>query len=143
MSNPGGASSSGRTGARFGATAATLVLVFATIQLVGASFAGAASGLLPGDLSTNLVAAGPFTYNHLTLAGTGPNQPRYDSRTISKTSGVVESLEGGDFACGDLVVFFDAVSVRASARAPTAPRSSTCPSSLSPPVSRVRDSTTS
>jgi uncharacterized repeat protein (TIGR01451 family) len=115
MSNPGGARSSSRTGARFGATAATLVLVFATVQLVGASFAGAASGLLPGDLSTDLVAAGPFTYNHLTLAGTGPNQPRYDSRTISNTSGVVESLEGGDFACGDLVVFFDAVSVRASA----------------------------
>lgn len=115
MSNPGGARSSSRTGVRFGATAATLVLVFATVQLVGASFAGAASGLLPGDLSTDLVAAGPFTYNHLTLAGTGPNQPRYDSRTISNTSGVVESLEGGDFACGDLVVFFDAVSVRASA----------------------------
>jgi uncharacterized repeat protein (TIGR01451 family) len=42
MSIPAGARSPGRTGARFGATAATLVLLFATIQLVGASFAGAA-----------------------------------------------------------------------------------------------------
>ena len=90
MSNPTGARSPGRTGARLGATAAALLLVFATIRLVGATFAGAASGLLPGDLSTDLVAAGPFTYNHLTLAGTRPNQSRYDSRTISKTSGVVD-----------------------------------------------------
>jgi hypothetical protein len=55
MSNPGDARSSSRTGARFGATAATLVLVSATIQLVGASFAGGASGLLPGDLPVSRV----------------------------------------------------------------------------------------
>jgi uncharacterized repeat protein (TIGR01451 family) len=63
------------------------------------------------NISTDLVAAGPFTYNHTTLAGTGPNLPWYDSRTISKTAGVVESLEGGDFKCGDLVLFFVKVEV--------------------------------
>jgi uncharacterized repeat protein (TIGR01451 family)/fimbrial isopeptide formation D2 family protein len=63
------------------------------------------------NISTDLVAAGPFTYNHSTLAGTGPNLPWYDSRTISKNAGVVESLEGGDFKCGDLVLFFVKVEV--------------------------------
>ena len=116
MSSPIGARLPRQTRTRLGASAAALVLVVAAaVQLVGASLAGAASGLLPGDLSNDLIAAGPFTYDHLTLAGTGPNQPRYDSRTISRTNGVVESLEGGDFACGDLVVFFNAVSVDASA----------------------------
>jgi uncharacterized repeat protein (TIGR01451 family)/fimbrial isopeptide formation D2 family protein len=63
------------------------------------------------NIATDLVAAGPFTYNHTTLAGTGPNLPWYDSRTISKNAGVVESLEGGDFKCGDLVLFFVKVEV--------------------------------
>jgi len=43
MSSPTGARSPRRAGARLGATAATLILVFATIQLVGASLAGAAA----------------------------------------------------------------------------------------------------
>ena len=57
------------------------------------------------------MAAGPLTYNHTTLAGTGPYLPWYDSRTISRNAGVVESLEGGDFKCGDLVLFFVKVQV--------------------------------
>jgi len=63
------------------------------------------------NISSDLVAAGPFTYNHTTLAGTGPNLPWYDSRTISRNAGVVESLEGGDFKCGDLVLFFVKIEV--------------------------------
>src|SRR5918996_1499522 len=59
-----------------------------------------------GDFSTDFIAAGPFTYNHDTgLGGT------YADRTISKTEGVVESLEGGDFECGDKVVYFTAITV--------------------------------
>ena len=50
-------------------------------------------------------AAGPFTYDHSTGLGSPP-QFGYDNRNISKTNGVVESLEGGDFACDDLVTFF-------------------------------------
>jgi uncharacterized repeat protein (TIGR01451 family) len=63
------------------------------------------------NISSDLVAAGPFTYDHTTLSGTGPNLPWYDSRTISRNAGVVESLEGGDFECGDLVLFFVKVEV--------------------------------
>lgn len=63
-----------------------------------------ASALDAGGISLDFIAAGPFTYNHVTGAGGA-----YDDRTISKNNGVVESLEGGDFKCGDRVVFFTAI----------------------------------
>ena len=77
-----------------------------------------ALGILPtpwaaadgGDFSIDFVAAGPFTYNHVTGVG-----GQYDGRLISKTQGVNESLEGGDFSCGDKVVYFAAVQVDAGA----------------------------
>jgi uncharacterized repeat protein (TIGR01451 family) len=71
-------------------------------------------GLDGGDVGLDFVAAGPFTYNHETGLGTPP-QFGYDTRTISKTNGVVESLEGGDFECGDLVTFFVQVEVAGDA----------------------------
>jgi uncharacterized repeat protein (TIGR01451 family) len=65
------------------------------------------AALTGSNVSIDLMAAGPFSYDHVTLAGTGPNLPRVsDNKTIDKTTGVVESLEGGDFKCGDDVVFF-------------------------------------
>ncbi len=63
-----------------------------------------------GDISLNLVAAGPYTYNHTTGVGGA-----FNDGSISKNTGVVESLEGGDFACGDRVVFFTEVAVDAGA----------------------------
>ena len=63
-----------------------------------------------GDFSTDFIAAGPFTYNHDTGVG-----GEYADRTISKTDGVVESLEGGDFECGDKVVYLAAITVDAGA----------------------------
>jgi uncharacterized repeat protein (TIGR01451 family) len=73
-----------------------------------------AGGLTGGDIGLDFVAAGPFTYNHATGLGSPP-QFGYDNRTISKTNGVVESLEGGDFECGDLVTFFVQVVVAGDA----------------------------
>lgn len=63
-----------------------------------------------GDFSLDFIAAGPFTYDHDTGVG-----GEYADRTISKTEGVVESLEGGDFACGDRVVYFTQIVVDAGA----------------------------
>ncbi len=74
-------------------------------------------GLDGGDIDLDFVAAGPFTYDHDTGLGTAP-QFGYDNRTISKTNGVVESLEGGDFECGDLVTFFTQVVVAGDAGTP-------------------------
>jgi uncharacterized repeat protein (TIGR01451 family) len=71
-------------------------------------------GLDGGDIGLDFVAAGPFTYDHATGLGTNPPFG-YNSRTISKSNGVVESLEGGDFACGDLVTFFVQVVVAGDA----------------------------
>jgi uncharacterized repeat protein (TIGR01451 family) len=53
----------------------------------------------PGDIELDFVAAAPQTYNHETGVG-----GQFGDRIINEQ--VVESLEGGDFECGDLVVFF-------------------------------------
>ena len=69
-----------------------------------------------GDIDLDYVAAGPFTYNHATGLGTHP-QFGYDNRQISKSNGVVESLEAGDFECGDFVTFFTEITVDSGAAA--------------------------
>ena len=71
-------------------------------------------GIHGGDVNLDFVAAGPFTYDHDTGLGAYPDFG-YNDRTISKDSGVVESLEGGDFECGDLVTFFVEVEVEEGA----------------------------
>ncbi len=58
-----------------------------------------------GDFSIDLVAAAPESYNHLTGGGA------YDDRTVGVDKDIVESLEGGDYACGDIVTYFTQVVV--------------------------------
>jgi hypothetical protein len=70
------------------------------VQWLGVGRA-APAGFKLTDVSVDLVAARPSTCDHLTFAGTGPNLPRYGSRTINETTDVEESLEGGDFARGE------------------------------------------
>ena len=43
-----------------------------------------------GDIELDWIAAGPYTYNHSTLAGTGPGLPEYDGRVIDKSTGVFD-----------------------------------------------------
>jgi uncharacterized repeat protein (TIGR01451 family) len=74
-------------------------------------------GLHGGDVSLDYVAAGPFTYNHATGLGIYPTFG-YNDRTIDKDDGVVESLESGDFACGDHVTFFTQIAIEAGADGP-------------------------
>ncbi len=56
-----------------------------------------------GDFSLDFVASEPYSYNHASGGGA------YDDRTIG--TDVVESLEGGDFACGDIVTFLTHITV--------------------------------
>src|SRR5947209_2026551 len=70
-----------------------------------------AAAVAAGDISIDFVAAGPGTYKHDTGDAKSAGLGDYDGRVISKTNGVVESLEGGDFACGDIVKFYDAITV--------------------------------
>jgi len=71
-------------------------------------------GLHGGDVNLDFVAAGPGTYNHDTGLGVYPTFG-YNDRTIDPDTGVVESLEGGDFECEDLVTFFVEVEVEEGA----------------------------
>ncbi len=58
-----------------------------------------------GDFSLDFAAAAPFTYNHATGGGA------WNDGTIGKSADVVESLEGSDFACGDIVTHLLEISV--------------------------------
>jgi hypothetical protein len=58
-----------------------------------------------GDFSIDFVAAAPQSYNHLTGGGA------FDADAIGVDKDVVESLEGGDFSCGDIVTYFAEVTV--------------------------------
>jgi hypothetical protein len=62
-----------------------------------------------GDFSLDFVASAPLTYNHQTGGGF------YDDRTIGRDKDVVESLEGGDFQCGDRVTYLTAITVKSTA----------------------------
>ncbi|WP_372530389.1 hypothetical protein [Pontibacterium sp.] len=58
-----------------------------------------------GDFSQDFTASAPLTYNH-TIGGGA-----FDDRTVGRGDDIVESLEGGDFACGDIVTFLTQVVV--------------------------------
>lgn len=62
-----------------------------------------------GDFSLDFVAAAPLTYDHDTGGGA------YNDRTVGRDQDIVESLEGGDFACGDIVTFLTQIVVDAGA----------------------------
>lgn len=58
-----------------------------------------------GDFSQDFTASAPLTYNHAIGGGA------FDDRTVGRGDDIVESLEGGDFACGDIVTFLTQVVV--------------------------------
>ena len=76
-----------------------LMLLIGSVVVPGTPAAQAATG----DFSIDFVAAIPSSYPHDTGGGA------YDIRDIG--TDVVESLEGGDFACDDYVTYFAAVTV--------------------------------
>jgi hypothetical protein len=86
-----------------------LMLLLGSVIVPATPAAQAASG----DFSIDFVAAAPYTYNHLTGGGS------YDNRVIGVQDDVVESLQGGDFACSDIVTYFAVVTVDDVASADT------------------------
>ncbi len=58
-----------------------------------------------GDYSLDFVAAAPFTYDRSVGGGA------FNDRTIGKSADVVESLEGADFECGDIVTYLTEIAV--------------------------------
>jgi len=85
------------------------VLVGAMSAIVPLAPAHAASG----DFSLNLVAAAPYSYDHLHGGGA------FDDATKGKHADVVESLEAVDFTCGDIVTYLTEVAVDDTAQAGT------------------------
>lgn len=61
-----------------------------------------------GDFSLDFTASAPLTYDHNTGGGA------YNDRSVGRDKDIVESLEGGDYACGDTVSFLTLVSVDSS-----------------------------
>ena len=86
-----------------GAGRPTLVSLLAAWVALAAAHQDAFAG--GGDFAVDFIAAAPFTYDH----GTGGGA--YNDRTIGKANDVVESLEGGDFECGDIVTFLPRIVV--------------------------------
>jgi len=68
---------------------------------------GTGSGRLLGskDFSFDFTAAAPNTYDHATGGGA------FNDRTVGVDKDIVESLEGGDFKCGDIVTYLLQVTV--------------------------------
>jgi hypothetical protein len=92
-------------------------LMFATIIApVTGRLSGPDAHADGGDFSLDLVAAAPDSYIHQG-AGEGneisASSLQYDSRSVGEA--IVESLEVGDFSCGDIIVFFTEVTVDSGA----------------------------
>ena len=79
-------------------------LAFSMAVLFSLGQAGYADG---GNFSMDFTAAEPSSYNHSTGGGS------YNFRNVN--TDIVESLEGGDFACGDTVTFLTQITVDAGA----------------------------
>src|SRR3954447_21705101 len=87
----------------------TGAVLVAILSAVGLMLTGTAAGVTGGDVSLDLTASAPLTYSHLTGGGA------FDDRTIGRANDVVESLEGGDFACNDIVSYLTQISVDSGA----------------------------
>jgi hypothetical protein len=83
----------------------TMLAVMLSMALVGQPVLIGKAFAAGGDFSLNFTAAAPFTYDHDIGGGT------FDNRTVGKNDDIVESLEGGDFDCGDLVSFLTRIKV--------------------------------
>jgi uncharacterized repeat protein (TIGR01451 family) len=83
----------------------SLVAAISTIVALLAASAAAPANAASGDFSIDFAAAAPETYDHQTGGGA------FDDRTVGVADDIVESLEGGDFACGDIVTYLTQVVV--------------------------------
>ncbi|PWU22964.1 MAG: hypothetical protein C5B48_09450, partial [Candidatus Rokuibacteriota bacterium] len=87
-------------------TPALLLLTALAIAAAVALGLTKASFAAPGDFSIDFAAATPSTYNHATGGG---------AYNDGANTSVVESLEGGDFKCGETVTYLPQIRVAANA----------------------------
>ncbi|MGD2206110.1 MAG: hypothetical protein PVH17_04960 [Anaerolineae bacterium] len=84
----------------------SLVLALLIAPLAGLMHSTFAAG--SDFANTDFAAAAPFTYNHSTGGGA------YNDRTVGNTADITEQLEGGQFACGEIVTYLTAIEVEAN-----------------------------
>ncbi len=78
----------------------------ASLVVAATALAAGSARAAGGDFSNiDFAAAAPFTYDHATGGGA------YNDRTVGKHDDITEQLEGGEFACGDVVSFLSHVDV--------------------------------
>ncbi|UCD99351.1 MAG: tandem-95 repeat protein [Chloroflexota bacterium] len=88
---------------------AIILLMAIIIGVIAPAFQFKSSFAAGGDFAnTDFAASGPYSYDHATGGGA------YDDGTNNKATGLVESLEGSEFACGDVVTFLTAIKVSAN-----------------------------
>ncbi len=58
-----------------------------------------------GDYSLDFTAAAPLTYDHNVGGGA------FNDRTVGRSADIVESLEGGDFTCGEIISYLTQITV--------------------------------
>ena len=81
----------------------------AAMSVLAATVLAAPAFAARGDFTRlDFTAAAPFTYDHDTGGGA------YNDRTVGVTKDIVESLEGGNFQCGELVTFLMAIKVKSA-----------------------------
>jgi hypothetical protein len=87
----------------------TMLAMMLSMALLGQPLLSGRAFAAGGDFSADFTAAAPLTYNHDTGGGA------FDDRTVGRDKDIVESLEGGDFECLDLVTFLTQIRVNAGA----------------------------
>lgn len=90
-----------------------LVVLAVAAALLPAAALTAPAQAASGDFSLNFLAAAPYSYDHLQGGGA------FDDATKGTHADVVESLEAGDFSCGDVVTYLTQVTVADTAQAGT------------------------
>lgn len=92
--------------------AAGLATVLCVCFVLGTTFGASGARAAAGDFQIDFAAAAPFSYDHSTGGGA------WNDKTIGRYDDVVESLEGGDFFCGDIVTYLVEVVVDEEASLP-------------------------
>ena len=87
----------------------SFILLFAFLfGVIAPAFQTITAYAAGGDFAnTDFAASGPYSYDHAIGGGA------YDDGSNSKATGLVESLEGSEFACGDVVTFLTAIKISA------------------------------
>ena len=76
---------------------------------------GSARILAGGDFANpNFAAAAPYSYTHATGGGAWNDGTNGGQKGLGAGEDLVESLEGGDFACGDTVTYLMKIEIRAT-----------------------------